>query len=161
MFGHKNETGAQLYDRFQHRSAISMFMLALAYVIDVARAFVADDLSSLLRVPQLALAILLVLNLLPVVLKVKWVKYKRHPGCNDPDGFVANAFKEASVRGFATGFIALLIVGQASKTYLAHWSTITFVNAVLALMLGVVSISFLMATREPETADEFDVEPDA
>lgn len=156
MFGFKNETGAQLYDRFLFRSALSMVMLAVVYALDATRALAADELAAIMKQAEGILGILIMLNLLPVMVKLLWFKVKRKPGCNDPGGFVASTFKEAAVRGFATGFIAMLIAMELSKGPLSDWSATIFLNIILALMLGVVSISFLLASRETDADDGFD-----
>ncbi len=155
MFGSKNETGAQLYDRFLLRSALSMLMLAVVYTLDASRSFAADDAASIMKRAEGILAILLMINLLPVMAKLMWFKVKRKPGCNDPDGFVASTFKEAAVRGFSTGFIAMLVALELSKGPLADWPATVFLNIVLALMLGVLSVSFLLANRETEPDEDF------
>lgn len=163
MLGLKEESGAQLYDRFQHKSAISMLMLATVYLSDAIRSFVMSDIADVMKMGQLVLAILLVINLLPVVVKLKWYKFKRKPGCVDPDGFVASSFKEAAVKGFTIGFIASIIGREMARNGWVDWPAATFFNIILALMLGVLSISFLMATREDaDDEDEFgDLENEA
>ena len=156
MFGFKKETGAQLYDRFLHRSAISMIMLAAVYALDASRVFAGDDAASMMKRAEGILGILIMLNLLPVMIKLLWFKVKKKPGCDDPDGFVASTFKEAAVRGFSTGFIAMLVAMELSKGILADWSATMFLNVILALMLGVLSASFLFANRETGPDDDFD-----
>lgn len=156
MIGFKKETGAQLYDRFLNRTAISMIMLAVVYALDASRAFTADDVASLMKRAEGILGIILMINLLPVMVKLMWFKFKRMPGCNDPDGFVANTFKEAAVRAFTTGFIAMIVALKLSEQILADWSATIILNIILALMLSVLSISFLVANREPELDDDFD-----
>lgn len=155
MFSFKKETGAQLYDRFLNRTAVSLIMLAVIYALDASRSFAGDDMSVITKRTGGILGILIVLNLLPVTAKLAWFKVKRKPGCNDPDGFTATTFKEAAVRGFATGFIAMLVALELSKSFLADWSATTFLNIVLVLMLSVVSVSFLLANREIDPDDDF------
>lgn len=156
MFGFKKETGAQLYDRFLNRTALSLIMLAVIYALDVSRSFAGDDMAAIIKRTGGILGILIVVNLLPVTIKLAWFKFKRKPGCNDPDGFTATTFKEASVRGFATGFIAMLFALELSKGFLADWSATMFLDIILALMLSVVSVSFLLANRETDPDDDFD-----
>jgi len=156
MIGFKKETGAQLYDRFLNRTAISMIMLAVVYALDASRAFTADDVASMMKRAEGILGIILMINLLPVMVKLMWFKFKRMPGCNDPDGFVASTFKEAAVRAFTTGFIAMIVALKLSEQILADWSATIILNIILALMLSVLSISFLVANREPELDDDFD-----
>lgn len=155
MFGSKKETGAQFYDRFLNRSALSMLMLAFVYTLDASRTFAADDVASMMKKAEGIFAILLMINLLPVMAKLMWFKIKRKPGCNDPDGFVVSTFKEAAVKGFTASFLAMLVALGLSQEILSHWSATVFLNIILALMLGVVSISFLLANREPEPDDDF------
>jgi len=156
MFGFKKETGAQLYDRFLNRTALSMIMLAIVYALDASRTFAADDIASMMKRAEGILGILLMINLLPVMIKLVWFKFKRMPGCDDPDGFVASTFKDAAVKGFTTGFIAMIVALKLSEQILADWSATTFLNIILALMLSVLSISFLVANREPELDDDFE-----
>jgi len=156
MFGFKKETGAQLYDRFLNRTALSMIMLAVVYALDASRFFAADDIASIMKRAEGILGILLMVNLLPVMLKLMWFKFKHMPGCNDPDGFVASTFKEAAVRGFTTGFIAMIVAMKLSEKIFADWPATIFLNIVLALMLGVLGVSFLVANREQELDDNFD-----
>ncbi len=169
MFDFKKETGAQLNDRFLNRTALSLLMLAVVYTLEVSRSLAANDIAAIMNRAGGILSLILLINLLPVTIKLMWFKYKRKPGCNDPNGFVASTFKEAAVRGFTTSFIAMLVALELSRDVLSVWSATVFLHIILALTLGVLSISFLLANRETEPgddfgddlADEFDKEPSA
>lgn len=165
MFGFKKETGAQLNDRFLNRTALSLLMLAVVYTLEVSRLLAANDIAALMNKAGGVLALILVINLMPVTIKLMWFKYKRKPGCNDPDGFVASTFMGAAVKGFTTSFIAMLVALELSRNVLSDWSATIFLHIILALTLAVLSISFLLANRETEPdddfGDEFDKETDA
>ena len=156
MFGFKKENGAQLYDRFLMRTALSLLMLTLVYALDALRGFAADDIAALMARAEGILGILIVLNLLPVTIKLLWFRAKGKPGCNDPDGFMASTFNAAAVRAFAIGFVSMLVALELSRSVLSDWPATVFLNIVLALMLGVLSVSFLLASRETEADDDFE-----
>lgn len=152
MIRFKKETGAQLHDRFLLRSAISMLLLAVIYASDAVRHMLAGNVVDLMKQAEQLLAVLLMINLLPVTLKLIWRKRIARECRGEEDGFALSTYNRSIVKAFAVGFISSIVALQLSEGMLSYLPATFFLNSILALTLGTLSISFLLMSRD--TADD-------
>lgn len=150
------ESAAQFYDRFLGRTTFGLFLLAFALVIDCIGYFVEPGTQDLLRYGRRALSVIIVLAIGPVVLKLLWMRWKDKSSCREPESFVVEIYKKASMHGFT--FIALTLV--ALQGYLGTVESPLpaqfFIKAILAATLMVTSISFYLQMRVEEEDDDFE-----
>lgn len=155
----EKESAAQFYDRHMQRMAISMFLLAILFGISAVKFWIEGEIYQLLGRVQLVGAALVILILLPTFLKKMRMRGVWKSACAQGDGFILAAFKKAASNAFSATFITLLIALKVSESYLANLPTSFFISVVLFVSLGVCSVSFLFAIREPkEDFDDFESE---
>ncbi|TNE60908.1 MAG: hypothetical protein EP335_17895 [Alphaproteobacteria bacterium] len=158
MFNYSHLTGAQLADRFVGRSCGSMFMLALAYSLDVVG--YATGQTGFLDTIRVALSIILVINLLPIY--AAYISRRRATNCSTEDGYIVGMFKKAVVHAFTLNFIVMIFLEAVTEIYLTDIPTKIFLNGLLALTLLTLSISFFILTRDSDDEeDDLDLGEDA
>ena len=150
------ESAAQFYDRFLGRTTFGLFLLAVALVIDCIGYFVEPEVNELLRYGRRALSVIIVVIVAPSVFRLLQLRLKDKTACREPESFMVEIYKKASMHGFT--FIALTLValqaylGSGDSTLPAQF----YIKAILGATLMVTSISFYLQTRVDDEDDDFD-----
>lgn len=154
------EPMAQLYDRFLGRSAVGMFLLALLFALTAYEQSVVVDLPAAAKYAGKGLAILIVVLVGPVTFQVYRRKRSFVSNCDEPEGFLTNAFQKAAMRAFTGGFVILIVLNVMLDKEVVSWPAAVIVPAFLSFQLGIASLSFFLDNIGDED-DEFDEEEGA
>ena len=155
-----SESTAQFVDKFLHRTAIGVLLMAFAYVTSSAMYLVSEEVAATLDVVELLLALLAVAAVLPVFIKYVRLRSNRQCDQSESDGYMADVLKKACVKAFSFTFVFLIILEPTSEKYLTELPTDFFINVILAFTLGVFSLTFfsLIRSDHDEFEDDFDSE---
>lgn len=138
------EPMAQLYDRFLHRSAIGMFLLALLFAVTAFEQSGVGEVPSVLKYAEKAIAILIIVFVGPVTFQVYRRKRSFVSTCEEPEGFLTSAFQRAAMRAFTGCFILLIVLNVLLEKETVDWPAAVIVPALLAFNLGAASLSFFL-----------------
>ena len=151
---------AQIIDSFMQRTALGVFLMALAYAMSAAMLLTSPKVADLLDKLQLGLGILVLLVVFPAFLQI--VKLRRRTGrdCEETDGYIVAMFKKASAKAFSLTFVFMVAMQVVTEKLQTGLSPSFFVNVILAFTLGVFSITFFILVRSDsdEIEDDFDTE---
>ena len=149
---------AQIIDSFMQRTALGVFLMALAYSMSAAMLVASPKVAEVLDNVQLGLGILVLLIVFPAFLRI--VKLRRRTGsdCEETDGYIVAMFRKASAKAFSLTFVFLVVMQVVTEKLQTGLSASFFVNVILAFTLGVFSITFFILVRSDsdETDDDFD-----
>lgn len=157
------ESPAQIVDTLLQRTAIGLFLLAIAYTMSAAMYVINNqDIVNLMDRLQLVPSILVLLIVFPAFVKFAKLRYRRKSECSEADGYLVEMFRRASAMAFGLTFVFLIVLELVTEKYLTGLPTPFFINATLAFSLGVLSVGFFRLARgdgDDESDDDFDAEP--
>jgi hypothetical protein len=149
---------AQIIDSFMQRTALGVFLLALAYTVSAAMFVASPRVAELLDKLQLGLSIVVLLVVFPAFLRI--VKLRRRSGsdCEETDGYIVAMFRKASATAFSLTFVFLVVMQVVTEKLQSDLPASFFVNLIQAFTLGVFSIIFFLLVRSDsdQTDDDFD-----
>jgi hypothetical protein len=152
---------AQIIDSFMQRTAMGVFLMALAYTVSAAMFVASPRVAELLDKLQLGLGIVVLLVVFPAFLRI--VKLRRRSGsdCEETDSYIVAMFRKASTTAFSLTFVFLVVMQVVTEKLQSDLPASFYVNLILAFTLGVFSIIFFILVRSDsdETDDDFDTEP--
>lgn len=151
---------AEKIDRFQKFVTLGIFVLAIAYTVEVFQFLVSESTRELLEDISFWMSILVILIILPNVLQFGYLRYKFRSFCIEVEGFVLDAVKKASVMSFSLtlafmvfmdGF--LLFNDEGGLDMVADYPPKFYLKIILAFTLYVQSFFFFWYTRDSEGED--------
>ncbi len=152
MFNYK-EPVAQFYDRFLGRVAIGLFLVAMGLGIDGLGYFVEPDVAAMLKYGRTGLSVVLMILVLPVFLKLLFLRFNNKEACQEPESFVTEVYKHASVHGFSVVMLMLIafqvVLGPESDALPTEF----YIKSILATGFLAVSISFFIQMYRSEDDD--------
>ncbi len=153
----------QLYDRFMQRVAVAFFVLSLNYVADIVRVYSSEEVDQILGYASKASAIAVLLLILPSFIPLMRRRYNNKSACREPEGFIVEGFKKATLKAFSFTFLVLVYGQMFAEELLLEITGEVAIHFVLAMLLGTASVSFFFAIRDDsdEEDDDFGVEPEA
>ena len=160
MADKKPLSSAQFMDRFMRRIAIAMFLISVCLAAIVAREFVGEATSDMIRWGTKGVAIIAVLLVLPMFVRALLYKVRNPSAKFQPDSFVADAYRQAAERSFGLTFIFMTLLDIWANNEPAPFSASIAINVTLAVALAFFSLSFFYLIRPVagEDDDEFDGE---
>lgn len=153
---HNPLSTAQFVDRFMTRTALGIFLVALAYGASVLERTLPSNAADLFDKIGLALGIAAVVIVLPQFVQLIRRRKALGIGRNEPEGFVTDVYKRAAERAFALTFIFLLAMDVMTRGVLANLSADVAIKAVIAVSLSIFSLSFFLFNRVDEDDDDFE-----
>ncbi len=156
-----NEPLAQFYDRFLGRVAIGLFIVAMGLGIDGIGYFVEPDVAAMLKYVRTALAIVLMILVLPVFLKLLFLRFRNKKDCQEPESFVTEVYKHASVHGFSVVMLMLIAAQVVLGLESDALPTEFYIKTILATGFLAVSISFFIQMYKSEDDDFASEDEDA
>lgn len=157
MSNQDDHSRAEFIDRFMHRTAIGVLLIALAYASSAMAPFLSEAAGSYLDNLELGLRVLAVIIILPQFIKMIRLRARQPENC-ETDGFVVDVYKRAASMAFALTFVTLVVMQALAGRELADLSAAFYINSTLAISLGVFSITFLRLAHagDGEDDDDFD-----
>ena len=136
---------AQLAERFLHRTALGVLLMALAYALAAAMYLVSEPLEQRLDLVQLVLAMAAVIVVLPGFVRMLRVRMARGTDCADADSYIGEQFRKACVMAFSITFVVLAVAGPVSRQLPSDLPPDFYIQSVLALSLGAFSATFFVS----------------
>ncbi len=157
MSNQDDHSRAEFIDRFMHRTAIGVLLIALAYASSAMAPFLSEAAGAYLDGLELALRVLAVIIILPQFIKMIRLRARQPEDC-ETDGFIVDVYKRAASMAFALTFVALLVMQVLAGRQFADLPPGFYINAALAISLGVFSITFLRLAHADDGEDDDDLE---
>ena len=104
-----SDSGAQFAEKFLTRTAVGVFLMAIAYSASAALYLVDGELAIWLDRLELLLALAAVAIVLPMFVQFVRLQAARRGDC-EPEGFVTEVFRKACVKAFSLTFGTLGIL---------------------------------------------------
>lgn len=156
MANKKEESFAQLVDRFLKRIAMAVSVMSVAYGSAAAAHFVSEGAAYYLELAKTVLALTAAAMVLPIMISFM-VRRKKYKGCEgESAGYIAEIYGKSAGNAFATGFIFAIMLEPLSEHILAGLPPAFFVQATISVMIGALGISFFVLSRDGD--DDFDDE---
>lgn len=154
---------AEKVDKFQKTVAVGLFVLALTYVVEVAQFLTTGQTAEILDDIGLGGGILVVLIVFPAFVRFMHLRFKNRKACLETEGFVLQAFKTASSYSFSYTFVfmvflnAFMVFLEGSGTgFFPDFPPEFYLKTIMAVTLGVHSVSFFLINRESSEDDGFE-----
>lgn len=143
-------THAMFAEKLLHRTSLGVFLVSIAYVFDIAATYADGTIETVLDVVSYALGILVILIILPVFLT--YVRHFRRAK-NPIDSFVLDIYRTACVRAFEVTFMSLIFLDLVISKFFPDFPAAITVEGVLALSLGVMSVTFFVLNKRSGADD--------
>lgn len=144
---------AQLADQILQRTALGVFLMAIAFAIGAGMHVVSDDTAALLDKIQLVFVVTAVIAILPTFYRYVRLRTKGECEFDETESYIGNVFNKAGVRAFGASFMMLAIAGPIGRKRLPDLSPEFFDYVVLAVSLAVFSITFFASIERDEEED--------
>ncbi len=155
------QSAAQFYERFLGRVTLGLLLLAIALVIDCAGYFVDAATDEVLRYVRRTLSVVIIIVVAPSTLKLMWNRWKSDSPHREPESFVVEIYKKASLHGFTFVALALVVLQGVLGAGESTLPALFFIKAVLAAMLLVTSLSFYLQMQVDDDLEEDDFDDEA
>lgn len=158
----KELSTAQFVDRFMHRIAIGVFLVALAYATSAVMFLVSPEIAFYLDKLKLGLGLMAVVIVFPQFVKMVRRKVRGGADADEPESFVVEAYKRAAEKSFALTFVSLIIMDVLSTGVLAGLPVEFSIEVILFVSLIIFSLSFFAFNRtgdDDDAEDLFDERP--
>ncbi len=151
----KTISAAQLYERITVRTAIAILLLAANHCLELVAYFSEAGLAKVLDKSGVVFAALVIVLILPSAVQLK--RYKRiHAGsCREPEGFILEAFKKASLISFGASFISLSLFKPLALLNFNEMPADFMLNLALSILLGSMGIAFFYYSKDDSEEDDF------
>ncbi|WP_262694266.1 hypothetical protein [Kordiimonas aquimaris] len=144
---HSDESHAQLYDKFLNRIALGLLIVAFSLGVDCMRYFVELEVGEALRYVRRGMTVLLFIVVLPTFIKVMMLRFKNRTACQEPESFIVDIYKNASVHGFTATMLMLLTAQVIVGPDVGVLPTEFFIKVILGGGFLAVAISFFVQQR--------------
>lgn len=153
MAENREFTHAMFAEKLLNRTALGVFVVAFAFILDIAATYMDGALERIVDIASYALSLLVIVIILPVFLT--YVRhFRRH---RDPvDSFVLQTYQTACVRAFEATFISLIFLDLIVSKFFPEILAQVVVEGVIAFCLLVMSITFFILNRRANRDDEDD-----
>jgi len=145
-----DKTPAQIADNLIQKTAAGLFLLAASYALSAAIIVSSEESGSYLENVKLALRLIVLVIVFPAFFSFIRMRISRKEYCQESEGYIAEMFKQACVYGFSFTFISLLILKFLVPLYGNDLPADFFINIIMALSLGVFSITFYLLIRDDD-----------
>lgn len=152
---------AEFLDLFIRRSALGVFLLALAYGLAALASVLGDEWAAGLGYVQLGLSFAILVVVFPVFWRYLRLRGTRAAGCPSPESYLASQFQKASAWGFTAMFIVLVLMEALVRKLFPETPAERVLNLALALGLTVFSLAFFFLSRADLGDEEADEEDEA
>jgi len=147
---------AELADRTVQIVALSLFIVAVLFVLQIVEYFVDDPLANLIDWTTRFLAVgIVALTVGMLALKFRGMSRVQRREYLSEDGFLQIGFQRAMAKSWMLSFVVLVVLQSLDRLVLEPLPELPLklvIQAILAIMLGIFSIAFLLLTRsEPDT----------
>lgn len=156
----KPESIAQFYERLQQRVSFCVALLSVSYVFGAGQYFFPGQIDWMELVHKAA-AVIAALLVLPLMVRAAMMRRRNRTGCQEPEGFMAEAARKAGFGAWITTFVALVFLSAVSRNTLADMPAETMLQLVLAITLAAFAIGFFWLNRDVPEEDDFDLEDEA
>lgn len=144
---------ADFAEKLLQRTALGVFVVSIAFVLDIAATYAEGTFERVLDVLSYAMSLAVVLLIFPVF----WTYVRKYRGMRDPiDSFVAEAYRTACVRSFEATFITMVFLDLAVSKFFPDISAAIVVEGMLALSLAVMSLTFFFLNRRSDGDEDWD-----
>jgi len=159
MNNQKAASVAEQIDRIMQKTALGVFLVAVAYAVSVFEFFVSENVADGLNYLSKVLAIIIIVLVLPGFLKAVSLRRRYGKACREPEGFVIAMFNKAAGKAFQFTFIFLIALEIVNGDALAHLPGEFFIKLIISVTLAIFSLIFFFLSRpgvDEEVDDEFD-----
>lgn len=149
---------AQMADKVLSRTALSVGIVTLAYIISASEYFLSGILLSIVSYIQLGLSLSVFVILLPSFFIFAKLRAKNKQACSVAEGYISNTFNRAASTSFRWTFIFLLCVELTVKKTTLDLPFPFYIDLVIAFTLGIFSLTFYLLVRQDNDDENFDEE---
>lgn len=144
-------SAADLADRSLQLVALSMFVIAMLFVLSIAEFFADDAVAGYIDIAMKVLAVgIILLMVLVVAWKFRGMNRAQRRRYLAEDGFLQISFQRAMAKSWMISFVLLIVLQTLDRLVLERLPVLPVelvIEAVLALMLSIFSIAFFIFTR--------------
>lgn len=143
---------AELADRTVQLVALSLFIVALLFVLSIVEFFADDSVANLIDWASKIMAVSVIALMVGLfALKFRSMPQSQRRQYLAEDGFLQIGFQRAMAKSWMLSFVALVMLQALDQLVLERLPELPlklFIQAILAIMLGVFSIAFFFITRQ-------------
>lgn len=154
MFDKKDEPVAQFVDRFIVRMMVCVSLMAVSYSCAAGLHFVADTIQGYLDTARTATGLLAAALILPLFIKLFWLRKKYPAAFSCEMGFMENIMARAGEKAFALTFVFLVLVEPIALNMLHDLPPAFFLQTAITFSLAVFAISFHIYNRAADMEDD-------
>lgn len=144
-------SSADLADRSLQLVALSMFVVAMLFVLSIVEFFSNDTVAGYIDIVMKVLAVgIILLMALLITWKFRGMSRVQRRQYLAEDGFLQIGFQRAMAKSWMISFVLLIVLQTMDRLVLERLPDLPLelvIEAVLALMLSIFSIAFFIFTR--------------